>query len=81
MNKQTFDEAFQSLLAKYTELLLDQEGEDWVEDVSYWALYTHVAKSMPALAKHWNSQYPEAKEMMKEISLRVKKAHEEKQMT
>lgn len=32
-------------------------------------LYTYMAKSMPALAKHWNETYPEAKaEIMKVIS-------------
>ncbi len=66
------DEKFKAqvdgLMEKYTELLLGEASEDLVEKVKLWALYTHIAKSMPALAKHWNETYPEAKaEMMKVI--------------
>lgn len=66
------DEKFQGqvdgLIEKYTELLLGEASEDLIEKVKVWALYTHIAKSMPALAKHWNETYPEAKvEMMKAI--------------
>lgn len=66
------DEKFQAqvdgLIEKYTELLLGEASEDLTEKVKVWALYTHIAKSMPALAKHWNETYPEAKaEMMKAI--------------
>jgi hypothetical protein len=59
---ETFLGQFESLMDKYTELLLGQTNEELKEKVKVWALYSHVAKSMPALAKHWNALYPEAKE-------------------
>ncbi|UOE93702.1 DUF2573 family protein [Alkalihalobacillus sp. LMS39] len=55
------------LITKYTELLLGQENEELKEKVKIWALYSHISKSMPPLAKHWNEQYPDAKEAMKEL--------------
>ncbi|OLO28524.1 hypothetical protein BTR23_17450 [Alkalihalophilus pseudofirmus] len=55
------------LLEKYTELLLGEGDEALKEKVQAWALYTHISKSMPPLAKHWNEQYPDAKEKMKEL--------------
>ncbi|WP_078429946.1 YusU family protein [Alkalihalobacterium alkalinitrilicum] len=55
------------LLEKYTELLLGEGDEALKEKVQAWALYTHISKSMPPLVKHWNEQYPDAKEKMKEL--------------
>ncbi|MFC3886655.1 YusU family protein [Bacillus songklensis] len=63
-----FLEQIDGLVEKYTELLLGETSEELAEKVKVWALYTHIAKSMPALAKHWNETYPEAKaEMIKAI--------------
>ncbi len=53
------------LLEKYTELLLGETNPDVKEEVRQWILYTHIAKSMPPLVKHWNQSYPDAKEGIK----------------
>lgn len=68
-----FSQQFEALLEKYSELLVGSSNEDIKEKVKIYSLYTHVAKSMPALAKHWNGMYPEAKleviRIMNEIKL------------
>ncbi|MCA1031582.1 YusU family protein [Bacillus timonensis] len=71
------NEQFDGLLEKYTELLLGETSPELKEKVKMWALYTHIAKSMPPLAKHWNESYPDAKEGMKEIIAEIKKLNEE----
>lgn len=60
MNKD-FQQQFEALLEKYSELLTGSSNEEIKEKVKIYSLYTHIAKSMPALAKHWNGLYPEAK--------------------
>lgn len=75
---QTFQEQFDGLLEKYTELLLGESSEEWKEKVKIWALYSQIAKSMPALVKHWNAEYPEAKNMMLHIVQEIKEKNEEK---
>jgi hypothetical protein len=72
-----FLEQFDGLLEKYTELLLGKSGPELKEKVKVWALYSHIAKSMPALGKHWNELYPEAKEQVKEIIAEIKRLNEE----
>ncbi len=57
--------ALDGLLEKYTELLLGETNPDVKEEVRQWILYTHIAKSMPPLVKHWNQSYPDAKEGIK----------------
>ena len=64
MMDKIFAEQFEALLEKYSDLLVGESSEQTKEKVKTWALYTHIAKSMPALAKHWNELYPEAKEEM-----------------
>jgi hypothetical protein len=64
MMEKIFAEQFEALLEKYSDLLVGESNEQTKEKVKIWALYTHIAKSMPALAKHWNELYPEAKEEM-----------------
>jgi hypothetical protein len=64
MMEKIFAEQFEALLEKYSDLLVGESSEQTKEKVKTWALYTHIAKSMPALAKHWNELYPEAKEEM-----------------
>jgi hypothetical protein len=65
MNKE-FERQFEALLEKYSELLVGDTSESVKEKVKIYSLYTHIAKSMPALAKHWNGTYPDAKlEIMK----------------
>ena len=51
-----FNEQFDGLLEKYTELLLERAMKR-KEQVQKWALYSYIAKTMPALVKHWNETY------------------------
>ncbi|MDX8360819.1 YusU family protein [Cytobacillus sp. Hm23] len=75
--EQKFIEQFDGLLEKYTDLLVGQHTPDTIKKVEMWALYTHIAKSMPALAKHWNEMYPDAKEEMKKVIAEIKQLNEE----
>ncbi|MEH7082839.1 DUF2573 family protein [Neobacillus drentensis] len=75
--EKTFVKQFEALLEKYSELLVGEATGDTREKVKMWALYTHIAKSMPALAKHWNGLYPDAKEEMKQIINEIKVMNEQ----
>ncbi|WP_066258648.1 DUF2573 family protein [Neobacillus drentensis] len=75
--EKTFARQFEALLEKYSELLVGEASDETMEKVKMWALYTHIAKSMPALAKHWNGLYPDAKEEMKQIINEVKVLNEQ----
>ncbi|MCQ6264114.1 YusU family protein [Fictibacillus sp. WQ 8-8] len=75
--EQQLRELFDGLLEKYTELLLGDSDKDKKEKVKMWALYTYIAKSMPALVKHWNERYPEGKEGIKEIISEIKQLNEQ----
>jgi hypothetical protein len=77
MMETTFVKQFEALLEKYSELLVGESTPEINEKVKAWALYTHIAKSMPALAKHWNGLYPDAKEEMKQISNEIKQLNEQ----
>jgi hypothetical protein len=77
MMEKIFAEQFEALLEKYSELLVGESSEQTKEKVKIWALYTHIAKSMPALAKHWNELYPEAKEEMREMINEIKLLNEQ----
>ncbi|MEW6979728.1 YusU family protein [Bacillus sp. A015] len=70
------DEKLEGLLDKYTELLLGETTEALKKDVKQWVIYSHIAKSMPPLAKHFNETYPEAKEEIKETIQRIKQLNE-----
>jgi hypothetical protein len=72
-----FQEQFDGLLEKYTELLLGESNEDLKGKVQIWALYSYIAKSMPALVKHWNDTYPEAKQEMMKVIAEIKQLNEE----
>jgi hypothetical protein len=72
-----FVQQFEALLEKYSELLVGESTDDLKEKVKVWALYTHIAKSMPALAKHWNGLYPDGKEEMKQIINEIKQLNEQ----
>jgi len=76
-----FTAQFEALLDKYSELLVGESSEGTKEKVKVWALYTHIAKSMPALAKHWNGLYPDAKEEMKQIINEIKQLNEQHRNT
>jgi hypothetical protein len=75
--EQKFAQQFEALLEKYSELLVGESNEETREKVKAWALYSHIAKSMPALIKHWNGLYPEAKEEMKAIVNEIKLLNEQ----
>jgi uncharacterized protein YpbB len=79
--EKVFAQQFEALLEKYSELLVGEANDGIKEKVKVWALYTHIAKSMPALAKHWNELYPEAKEEMKEIINEIKQLNEQHRNT
>ncbi|WP_282067031.1 YusU family protein [Bacillus pumilus] len=70
------DEKLEGLLDKYTELLLGESTDALKQDVKQWVIYSHIAKSMPPLAKHFNETYPEAKEEIKETIQRIKQMNE-----
>ncbi|MGE6855261.1 YusU family protein [Bacillus sp. FSL K6-2841] len=70
------DEKLEGLLEKYTELLLGESTDELKQDVKQWVIYSHIAKSMPSLAKHFNETYPEAKEEIKETIQRIKQMNE-----
>jgi len=77
MMEKNFADQFEALLEKYSELLVGDTDEETKEKVKTWALYTHIAKSMPALAKHWNGLYPEAKEEIMHIINEIKTLNEQ----
>ncbi|MDF0728070.1 YusU family protein [Cytobacillus sp. S13-E01] len=78
---QKFIQQFDGLLEKYTELMVGESDSNILAKVQMWALYTHIAKSMPPLVKHWNESYPEAKEQMKEVITEIKRLNEEHRAT
>jgi hypothetical protein len=63
-------------LEKYSELLVGESADPVKEKVKVYSLYSHIAKTMPALAKHWNGMYPEAKNQIVEIMNEVKQLNE-----
>jgi hypothetical protein len=71
------EEQMNGLLEKYTELLLGETDDQLKKQVEMWIVYTHIAKSMPALAKHWNATYPDAKQGIKEVIYHIKSLNEE----
>lgn len=77
MENKVFVQQFEALIEKYAELLIGEADEQAKEKIKTWALYTHIAKSMPALAKHWNELYPEAKVEMKHVMNDIKLLNEQ----
>lgn len=77
MMEKLFVQQFEALLEKYSELLVGESSEEIKGKVKAWALYSHIAKSMPALINHWNGLYPEAKEEMKVIINEIKQLNEQ----
>ena len=71
-----FPEQFDALVEKYTELLVGDTDSDNKEMVTQYALYSFIAKNMPALVKHWNSLYPDGKDEMKRIVGQIKEMNE-----
>lgn len=72
-----FEQQFAALLEKYSELLVGSANKEITEKVKLFSIYSHIAKSMPALAKHWNGMYPEAKLTITQIINEIKLLNEE----
>lgn len=70
------NEQINGLLEKYTELLVGEPTKENVEKVKAWIMYSHIAKSMPPLAKHWNAEYPDARDEIKNVIAEVKELNE-----
>ncbi|MFB1082374.1 DUF2573 family protein [Jeotgalibacillus sp. JSM ZJ347] len=62
-----------AMAEKYAELLTGDTSEQSIEEIKMYVLYNHISKTMPALARHWNSLYPEGKEEMKRIVRDIQK--------
>jgi hypothetical protein len=77
VDKKIFAEQFDALMEKYAELLVGESSEEIKEKLQVWGIYSHIAKSMPALIKHWNGLYPEAKDEMKQIIEEIKLLNEQ----
>ncbi|WP_270179947.1 YusU family protein [Alkalihalobacillus sp. CinArs1] len=77
MSLETLQEQVDGLMEKYTELLVGESTPELKEKVKIWAMYTHLSKTMPPLAKHWNQTYPDAKDAMKELVAEIKMLNEE----
>ncbi|PMC40567.1 DUF2573 domain-containing protein [Bacillus sp. UMB0899] len=73
---QKLKDQFDGLVEKYSELLVGDSSDEVKEKVKMWALYTHISKSMPPLAKHWNATYPDAKDNLKAIINDIKVLNE-----
>lgn len=69
-------EQFEALLSKYTELLVGEVNDELQEKVTLYALYSHIAKTMPNLAAHWNKEFPDAKDELKSLMLEIKQLNE-----
>jgi hypothetical protein len=75
--KQTLQEQLDGLLEKYAELLIGDTSSDNKEKVKAWIIYSHIAKSMPPLAQHWNQSYPDAKEDIMQVIKEIKELNEQ----
>lgn len=73
---QKLKDQFDGLVEKYSELLVGDSSDEVKEKVKMWALYTHISKSMPPLAKHWNATYPDAKDNLKAVINDIKVLNE-----
>lgn len=74
---QEFLQQFEALLEKYSELLVGDSTDLVKEKVKIYSLYSHIAKTMPALTKHWNGLYPDAKDQVVAIMNDVKTLNEQ----
>ncbi|WP_286229573.1 DUF2573 family protein [Neobacillus mesonae] len=72
-----FIQQLDALLEKYSELLVGQTDEETKEKVKAWAMYSHIAKSMPPLIAHWSALYPDARAEMKQIIQEIKELNEQ----
>jgi hypothetical protein len=71
-----FLQQLDALAEKFSELLVGDTSPETVEKIKAWAMYSHIAKSMPALIQHWSALYPEARAEMKEVISEIKTLNE-----
>jgi len=71
-------QSFDALIETYADLLIGDTSPESVEKVKLWALYSHIHKTMPALANHWNAQHPEAKAAVRELFEDIKALNQRK---
>jgi hypothetical protein len=74
-----FDTEFEALVAKFSELLTGDDSPEMLDKIKTWAIYSHIHKTMPALASHWNQSHPEGKlairklfEEVRDLNLKLK---------
>lgn len=72
MLSQSFTEAFDALIATYSERLTGDATPETIEMVKVMALYNYITKSMPPLSNHWNQVHPAAKEELKATFEKIK---------
>ncbi|WP_281891129.1 DUF2573 family protein [Paenibacillus sp. YYML68] len=80
--EQSFVTEFEALVEKFSELLTGDTSPEMLEKIKVWAIYSHIHKTMPALASHWNQSHPEGKaairvlfEEVRELNLKLKEAN------
>lgn len=76
-SEQDFELGFKEFIAKYAELLTGDSSPEVIEKVQIYALYSHIHKTMPALAKHWLADNPEAKAKIKQIFEEIQKLNQQ----
>lgn len=77
MNPQ-FDEQFQALVQKFAELLTGDASPETVQKITYWSIYNHIHKTMPALASHWNQHHPEGKADVRQLFVEIRQLNQQK---
>ncbi|MCD7036301.1 YusU family protein [Metabacillus sp. GX 13764] len=70
-----------ALVEKYTELMLGESNPEDKKKVEMWILYTYISKSMPQLARHWNSEFPDGKKEMIAVIQEIKALNDELRKT
>ncbi|HZG84664.1 YusU family protein [Paenibacillus sp.] len=78
LNDPSLRAQFDALIEQYAELLVGDNAPETVEQVKLWALYSHIHKTMPALANHWNAAHPEGKAAVRELFEDVKARNQRK---
>jgi Protein of unknown function (DUF2573) len=67
-----FDKKFDALIKDCMEFLIGEGSEEQQEKFEKYLIYMYISKAMPNLVRHWNSEYPEAKEEVVNIVKEIK---------
>lgn len=62
-----FSVEFDALVEKFSELLTGESTPDMVDKMKVWAIYSHIHKTMPALASHWSQSHPESRAEIRKL--------------